>query len=71
MICCISFVRSFENWGESSKGTIFLNWKNVVVLCAARVVVLMAWGGQTPLFLWERNLAYLSQIFCFCSLIPA
>ena len=49
MMCCIRSVRSFENCGEVSTGTGFLNWKNVVVFCAARVVVFMAWGGQTNL----------------------
>ena len=45
-------MRSFDNWGELSTGTVFCELeKNVVVLCAAHVVVLMAWGGQTPLAL--------------------
>ena len=28
---------------------VFVSWKNVVVICVARVVVLMDWVGQTPL----------------------
>ena len=50
-ICCIHFVRSFDNCGESSTGTGSCDMENVALICAAHVVVSMYWGGQNLLVL--------------------